>query len=294
MSSVAIVGTGRMGSAMARALARGGATLVVYNRSGERARALADELGARVAGTPAEASAATDIAITMLADGDAVRATWNGPDGLLAGAREGGVLVDMSTVPPDTLPAFEAAAHRRGAGVVDAPVSGSVGLAESGELTIMAGGAEEDLERARPALDLVAKQVTHVGRLGNGHALKLAVNAVIFALNNGVSEALVLAEAAGVDRARAYEVLASSAAGAPYLGYKRAAFVDPDMTPTAFSLELAAKDLRLIIQLADRLGVPMHQALANQGLIGEARDRLGPDRDFSAVAAHLRQLTTNG
>lgn len=292
MPSVAIVGTGRMGSAMARALARGGATLVVHNRSGERAQALADELGARVAVTPAEASAATDIAITMLADADAVRATWNGPDGLLAGARDGGVLVDMSTVPPDTLPTFEAAAHRRGAGVVDAPVSGSVGLAESGELTIMAGGDEEDLERARPALDLVAKQVTHVGRLGNGHALKLAVNAVIFALNNGVSEALVLAERAGVDRALAYEVLASSAAGAPYLGYKRAAFVDPDVTPTAFSLELAAKDLRLITRLADRLGVPMHQALVNKGLIGEASDRLGPDRDFSAVATHLRQLTT--
>lgn len=290
MTTVAVVGTGRMGSAMARAIARGGATLIVHNRSRERAEALAGELGARVASTPAEASSAADISITMLADGDAVRAVWGGLDGLVTGARVGSVLVDMSTVPPDTLEPFAAPARERGVGIVDAPVSGSTALAEAGQLTIMAGGAAEDLERAGPALDLVGKQVTHVGPLGSGAALKLAVNAVIFALNNGVSEALVLAERAGVDRALAYEVFATSAAGAPYLGYKRAAFVDPDSSPVAFSLDLAAKDLRLITDLADRLGVSMPQAHANQALIGDASTRLGADHDFSAVATHLRQL----
>jgi 3-hydroxyisobutyrate dehydrogenase-like beta-hydroxyacid dehydrogenase len=294
MTSVAVIGTGRMGSAMARALARGGASLTLHNRSPERAEALAGELGARVAGTPAEAASASDVAITMLADGDAVRAIWDGPEGLVAGAHEGGVLVDMSTVPPDTLAGFEAAVHERGSGILDAPVSGSTTLAESGQLTVMAGGTAEDLERARPALDLVARQVTHVGPLGSGAALKLAVNALIFAINNSVSEALVLAERAGVDRALAYEVFATSAAGAPYLGYKRAAFIDPDSSPVAFSLDLAAKDLRLITDLADRLGVPMPQARANQALIGEASARLGADHDFSAVATHLRQLASAG
>jgi 3-hydroxyisobutyrate dehydrogenase-like beta-hydroxyacid dehydrogenase len=294
MTSVAVIGTGRMGSAMARALARGGASLTLHNRSLERAEALAGELGARVAGTPAEAASASDVAITMLADGDAVRAIWDGPEGLVAGAHEGGVLVDMSTVPPDTLAGFEAAVHERGSGILDAPVSGSTTLAESGQLTVMAGGTAEDLERARPALDLVARQVTHVGPLGSGAALKLAVNALIFAINNSVSEALVLAERAGVDRALAYEVFATSAAGAPYLGYKRTAFIDPDSSPVAFSLDLAAKDLRLITDLADRLGVPMPQARANQALIGEASARLGADHDFSAVATHLRQLASAG
>ena len=288
---VAVVGTGRMGSAMARALARGEAEVVLNNRSLERARSLADEIGARVASTPAEAASEVEIAITMLADGDAVRQVWGGPDGLVAGARDGAVLIDMSTVVPDTLSEFEDAARKRGAGIVDAPVSGSVSLAESGQLTIMAGGSAEDVDRARPALDLAAKQVTHVGPLGSGSALKLAVNALIFALNSGLSEALVLAERAGIDRALAYEVFANSAAGAPFVGYKRDAFIDPEGTPAAFSLDLAAKDLRLITDLADRLGVPMAQAHVNQALVAEASAQLGGDRDFAAVASHLRELT---
>jgi 3-hydroxyisobutyrate dehydrogenase-like beta-hydroxyacid dehydrogenase len=294
MTSVAVIGTGRMGSAMARSLARGGAKLTLHNRSPEPARALAAELHARVADSAAEAAAASDVAITMLADGEAVRAMWDGPSGLVAGAHDDGVLVDMSTVPPDTLAPFEAAVREHGSGILDAPVSGSTILAESGQLTIMAGGTAEDLERARPALDLVARQVTHVGPLGSGAALKLAVNALIFAINNSLSEALVLAERAGVERAIAYEVFATSAAGAPYLGYKRAAFVDPGSTSVAFSLDLAAKDLRLITDLADRLGVPMPQARANQALIRDASARLGADHDFSAVATHLRQLASAG
>jgi 3-hydroxyisobutyrate dehydrogenase-like beta-hydroxyacid dehydrogenase len=294
MPTVAVVGTGRMGSAMARALARGGVDLVLHNRSAERAEALANEIGASLAGSPAEAAAAADVAITMLADGPAVEATWSGPDGLIAGAPDGSVLVDMSTVPPETLPALADAVRARGAGILDAPVSGSVSLAESGQLTIMAGGSAEDLERARPTLDLVAKQITHVGSLGSGHALKLAVNALIFALNNGVSEALVLAERAGIDRALAYDVFTAGAAGAPFIGYKREAFVAPDDAPVAFSLDLAAKDLRLITELAERLGVPMEQTRVNQRLIVEASARLGADRDASAVASHLRELTKEG
>ncbi|HEY6608165.1 MAG TPA: NAD(P)-dependent oxidoreductase [Candidatus Limnocylindria bacterium] len=288
MVAVAVVGTGRMGSAMARAIAGGGASLILHNRTPEAARALADELGASVARTAREAAAAADVAITMLADGDAVRDTWDGPDGLVAGAHPGGVLVNTSTVSPDTLDPFEADVRGRGSGIIDAPVSGSTHLAAAGQLTIMAGGTAEDVDRARPALDLVARQVTHVGSLGSGAALKLAVNALIFAINNSVSEALVLAERAGIDRAIAYDVFSSSAAGAPFVGYKRDSFVDPDSTPVAFSMDLAAKDQRLIMELADRLGVPMPQARVNQQIIEDASARLGGERDASAVAVHLR------
>ena len=291
---VAVVGTGRMGSAMARAFARGGAEVVLYNRTAARCAELADEIGARVAGSAADAAADTDVAITMLADGEAVRQMWHGAEGLVAGAHDSGVLVDMSTVPPDTLTGFEAAVRERGSGILDAPVSGSTKLAESGQLTIMAGGMAADLERARPALDLVAKQVTHIGPLGSGAALKLAVNALIFALNNSLSEALVLAEAAGIDRAVAYDVFASSAAGSPYVGYKREAFVTPDAIQVAFSMDLAAKDLRLILDLADRLGAPMAQTRVNQQMVREAAERLGDDRDASAVAVHLRMRAEEG
>ncbi len=291
MTRIAVVGTGRMGSAMARAMARGGVELVVHNRTKAPAQALADELGAQVAGTPREAAAQADIAITMLADGPAVLETWGGPDGLAAGAHAGGVLVDMSTVPPQTLPSLAAQVRQRGSGIVDAPVSGSTHLAQAGELTIMAGGSAEDIDLARPALDLVATSVTHVGPLGSGAALKLAVNALIFAINNSVSEALVMAERAGIERATAYEFFATSAAGAPFIGYKRGAFLEPDDTPVAFSLDLAAKDLRLILELADRLGVRMDQARTNDALLTEAAAALGGDRDLSAMAVHLRQAS---
>ena len=294
MVTVAVVGTGRMGSAMARALARGGATLVLHNRSLGAAEALAEELGATVAPTAREAAERADVAITMLADGHAVRAMWDGPDGLVAGAHDGGVLADSSTVPPDTIGAFEAAVRERGSGILDTPVSGSTMLAEQGQLTIMAGGRTDDLDRARPALDLVARQVTHVGALGAGAALKLAVNTLIFAINNSVSEALVLAERAGLDRATAYEVFASSAAGAPFVQYKRDAFVQPEDTPVAFSIDLALKDLDLIIGLGDRLGVPMDQARVNRKIIGASAGGIGGDRDMSAVAVHLRERIGEG
>jgi 3-hydroxyisobutyrate dehydrogenase-like beta-hydroxyacid dehydrogenase len=294
MPRVAIVGTGRMGSAMARALARHDDTeLLLFNRTHERAKALANELGARAISTVADAAEA-DVVLTMLADGPAVVEVWDGPDGLAAAARPGSVLVDMSTVPPDTLQPFAERVRSAGAGILDAPVSGSTQLAEAGALTIMAGGTAADLDRARPVFDRLAMQVFHLGDLGAGAAMKLAVNAVIFALNNAVAEALVLAERAGIDRALAYEVLAQSAAGAPFVGYKRDAFVEPDTAPVGFSLELAAKDLDLIATFADQLGVPVSQARANVELIAGAAQSVGPDRDFSAVATHLRNRSEEG
>ena len=296
MTTVAVVGLGRMGSAMARALAASGdgGDLVLHNRTPERAQQLAEELGARVGETPAAAVRESDVAISMLADGAAVASVWDGPDGLLDGAHSGAVLVDMSTVPPDTLLFYADRARAAGAGLLDAPVSGSVALAESGSLTIMAGGDADALEQARPVLDRLSQKVFHMGPLGSGHAMKLAVNGVIFALNNAVSEALVLAERAGIPREAAYEVIASGAAGAPFVGYKRDAFLAPDTAPVGFSLELAGKDLDLITAFADALGVPMPLAAVSREVIGEAAGAVGGERDFSAVAVHLRESARAG
>ncbi len=290
---VALIGTGRMGSAMARALTGAGIPLVVSNRSKERAAALATEVGARVADSPAEAAAAADICLTMLADDAAVEAVYRGPRGLLEGARPGTVLVDLSTVTPDTIRSLEEPARAAGLGLLDSPVSGSVATAESGQLTLMVGGEADDLERARPALAPLAKTIVHVGPLGSGAAMKLAVNTVIFGLNEAIAEGLVLAEAAGIDRALAYDVIAASAAGAPFVGYKRAAFVEPERTPVAFGLDLAEKDLRLIGALADSLGVPMPQARTNLDVVRAAQDDIDRGADFSAVATHLRIRRTH-
>jgi 3-hydroxyisobutyrate dehydrogenase/2-hydroxy-3-oxopropionate reductase len=291
MTVVAICGMGRMGSAMARALAASGGDveLLLHNRTPERAHQVAADLGAGVVATPAEAAARADVAITMLADQAAVASVWEGDDGLLAGARAGSVLVDMSTVPPDTLPAYADRARAAGADLLDAPVSGSVALAESGKLTIMIGGTASAFEQTRPIFDRLAQRVFHMGDLGSGHAIKLAVNGVIFALNNALSEALVMAERAGIAREDAYEVLAASAAGAPFVGYKREAFLHPDTAPVGFSLDLAAKDLQLITAFADALGVPVPLAAASRQVIGQAAGAVGGDLDFSAVAVHLRE-----
>ena len=195
----------------------------------------------------------------------------------------------MSTVLPDTIRAIAPAVRARGAGVLDAPVSGSVGGMLTGELTIMAGGDAADLERARPVLDRLARRVFHMGELGSGAAMKLAVNTLIYGLNGAIAEGLVLAERNGIDRALAYDVLAASAAGAPFVVYKRSAFVDPDGTPVAFSLGLAEKDLRLIGELAEASGTAMPQAEINLQAIRAAERSIGEDADFARLASHLRE-----
>ncbi len=289
MTTVAVVGTGRMGSGMARALARAGVSVVLCNRTPERARALADELGARVAASPAAAAAEADVVLTMLTDDAAVRAVFAGPDGLVEGARPDSVLVDLSTVLPGTIRSVADAVAATGAGLLDAPVSGSTAFAESGQLTLMVGGEAAALERARPGLDPIARKIFHLGPLGSGAAMKLAVNTVVFGLNGALSEALVLAETAGIDRAIAYDVLAASNVGAPYLGYKRTAYLDPEGTPVAFGLDLAEKDLRLISALAASLGVAMPQTAANLALVREASGEGRGGLDFSTVATELRR-----
>ena len=291
MTTVGVLGTGRMGGSMARALATAGFRLVLYNRHPDRAGELAIELGAAVALTPAELADTADVCISSLADARAVAELYEGPDGLIAGLRRGSIVAEMSTVLPETILALEPAICARGAVALDAPVSGSVSLARSGQLTIMVGGAPADLERARPVLSALASNVFHIGPLGSGAAMKLAVNAVVFGLNQALSEALVLAEQAGIDRSVAYDVLAASAVGAPYVAYKRAAFLYPESMPPAFSLELAEKDLRLIGDLARAVGLDVLQTRSNLEYLRDAEASQGPEADISAIATHIRRAT---
>ena len=159
---------------------------------------------------------------------------------------------------------------------------------EKGELTIMVGGSSSALDRARPVLDVLATNIFHVGSLGAGATMKLAVNSLIHAIDVGLSEALVLAEKAGVDRSAAYDVFAAGAAAAPFVLYKRAAFEHPDETPPAFSLDLMAKDLDLILELAGEVDARMDQAAQNRETVGLALAAGFGGRDMSAVAAYLR------
>lgn len=286
---VAILGTGRMGAAMAGTLSGAGFDLVLYNRTRSRAETVAAEVGADVADTPRDAVAGADVVISMLADRAAVEDVYRGADGAIAGLAEGAVACEMSTVEPEVSPALATDVRARGADIVDAPVSGSVPAVENASLTIMAGGEAGSVERARTVLDALAQTVFHVGPLGAGAAMKLAVNAVVHALNEAISEALVLAETAGIARETAYEVLASSAAAAPYVHYKRDAFEHPDEAAVAFRLALAQKDLELITAFADRVGAPMDQARTNLDVATAAARELG-EQDLSALAIHLRRV----
>lgn len=288
MTRVAVLGTGRMGSAMARALARAGHDLVLYNRTRDRAAALAGELGATVADEPRDAVAAAEVALTMLADGPAVEETYRQPAGVLAGVHAGLVLLEMSTVEPQLSRALEPDVREAGGALLDSPVAGSVMLAESGRLTAIVGGETAALARARPVLDALAERVFHMGPVGSGAAMKLAINTVIFALNGALAEALVLAERAGVDREAAYDVLQASNVGAPLVAYKRAGFLEPQTAPTTFAFDLAEKDLLLITGLAAELGIRMPQAQTNLELIRAAAATEGGERDFALVAEHLR------
>lgn len=290
MTTVAVLGTGRMGSALARALTSGGHEVVLWNRTEASARTLGDELGVPVASDPRAAVGDVAVALTMLADRVAVEETYRRPGGVLDGVHDGLVLLEMSTVEPELARQLAPLVRQRRGDLLDAPVSGSVALAEQGKLTVMVGGEPATLGRARPVLDALAARVFHLGAVGSGAAMKLAVNTVIFGLDVALSEALVLAERAGVDRAAAWDVLEASAAGAPFVAYKRAAFLEPDRTPTAFALDLAAKDLRLITTLAAVTGLPVDQARTNLGLVRAAAGSLGGERDLALVAQHLRSI----
>jgi 3-hydroxyisobutyrate dehydrogenase-like beta-hydroxyacid dehydrogenase len=287
-AGVAVIGAGRMGSAMVRRLRGAGTDVVVFNRTAERARALAAETGAVAVDTAREAAGAAPVVLVSLADDKALEMAYGGPYGIIAGISAGAVVADTSTVDPQTVLRLGPQIAACGATLLDTPVSGSIQSVASGEIMVMAGGDATALDQARPVLETFARRIIHVGPSGAGATMKLAVNGIIHAINGAVSEALVLAESAGVSRSSAYEVFAASAAAAPFVVYKRSAFEDPDEAGVAFSLDLVGKDLDLILALAQRTGAPMPQAEVNRRVVGEAIEAGYGEADLSAVARLLR------
>lgn len=277
---------------MATTLSHAGFGVTLWNRDLDKAETLAMTIGAGVGRSAAEVAGMVDVVLTSLADDAAVESVYMGDDGVVAGIRAGVVALDTSTIDPMTVHSIGAAVDLKGAGFLDCPVSGSVSTVEAGALTIMAGGEPGLIDRVRPVLDALAARVINVGPRGAGAATKLAVNALVHGINIALSESLVLAERAGVDRSVAYEVFASGAGGAPFVQYKRTAFESPETADVAFSLDLVAKDLELITGLGERVGAPMHQAAAGLDVVkGAIGSGFGP-RDLSAVAEYLREAAS--
>jgi 3-hydroxyisobutyrate dehydrogenase/2-hydroxy-3-oxopropionate reductase len=211
-----------------------------------------------------------------------------GQRGVLAGLRPGCLVIDMGTVGRRAILELGIEVAARGGQLVDAPVSGVPRVAAEGRLTIMVGGDAASVERARPILSLMSERIIEVGPLGAGAAMKVAINTAIHGLNQALSEALVLAERAGIERSVAYEVFASGAISGPFVLNRRTVFERPAEGPQPFSMRLAAKDVRLALELAGDVGVPLEQAALNLALLDRAIDAGLGDLDESAVAVHLR------
>lgn len=285
--NVGFAGIGRMGLPMARNVLTAGFPLAVWNRTASRCAELAAE-GARVAATPRELAEGANVVVTMVVDAAAAAAVLLGDDGVFAGLVPGAVAVEMSTIGPVAARALAAEADGRGIGFLDAPVSGSVSSAEEAALITMVGGEPEAFERARPVLAAMTKAQLHLGPSGAGAAMKLAVNSVIAVTAESIAEALVFAELSGIERAAAYEVLASGAVASPFVLYKRNAFLHPDSEPVAFTTTLMRKDVRLALEVARDLGVRLSAAEAACEVLERACAAGYGDADFSRVADVIR------
>ncbi|HEY5333856.1 MAG TPA: NAD(P)-dependent oxidoreductase [Solirubrobacterales bacterium] len=286
---VAFIGIGKMGLPMAGHLILAGHDVTVFNRTLERCDPLRDD-GATVATSAAEAVRDAEVLVTMLADPAAVAALLDGEGGILAGAEAGLVWLEMSTIGPVAAREFAARAADAGIVMLDSPVSGGVVMAETADLVGLVGGRKEALEQALPVLEAMTKGHFHLGGSGAGAAMKLAVNMIVGAATVAVSEALVLAEAAGIERADAYDVIGAGAFASPFVKYKREAFLDPDGTPAMFALDLMRKDLGLALEQGEAVGLPLIGASASAEAMTIAAGLEGGDEDLVRVADALRRI----
>ncbi|HXX60192.1 MAG TPA: NAD(P)-dependent oxidoreductase [Candidatus Sulfotelmatobacter sp.] len=286
MECVGIAGLGTMGAAMAANLLRAGFPLTVWNRTAERAEPLR-AAGAAVAATPRDLAAATDIVVTCLSDTPDVEAVLFGPDGILAGGRQGSLVIDCSTISPSATRGFAARLAERGIGFVDAPVSGGSEGAQKGTLTIMVGGETAAVERAQPVLAAIGTTITHMGPVGSGQATKAVNQVIISGTYLGVAEGLVLAMQAGLDVRKVVSALSGGAAQSWVLANRSGRMLENDY-PLGFKVSLHRKDLGIALELAREVGA----ALPVTGLTAEIENGLvrrgHGDDDISAVARAIR------
>lgn len=284
---VGFIGLGIMGSRMAANVARAGYELTVWNRTRATADAwAADHAGTRVATGPAELAAESDIVITMVVDGDQVEAVLLGDGGVVEGARPGTLCIDMSTISPAVTRTIGEALAAREVQMIDAPVTGSSPKAEDATLTIMVGGSGANFERARPLLSTMGELVVHVGELGQGEMLKVINNAVAAANTTAVAEALLVADATGVDLDAFVQVLSAGSGGSAMLDLKAGPLRNHDYT-TLFKLDHMLKDVRLCIEQAQAAGVPFESAARTREVLTAAAGRGLGDQDFSALIEAL-------
>lgn len=280
MSTVGFIGLGAMGSRLAGRLLEAGHPVYGTNRTKAKAEALIEQ-GLRWCETPRQVAEAADVNISMVADNAALKDVANGPDGFLAGLSRGKVHIDMSTVSPDLSRELAELARERGAELLDAPVSGSVPAAEDGSLAIMAAGDEAVFHRVEPLLRELGRTVTYVGANGQALLLKLAVNISLGAQILALSEGVLLAERAGIDRKLAIDVIAGSAVGSAAVRSRGPLILDlPDQA--WFDVRLMQKDIWLALDAGIFLDTPLPSARAVDAVLTQARELGYEHRDIAA------------
>ena len=284
-----LIGLGNMGTAVGERLRDAGYDLVVYNRSREKAEALAAG-GATVADSAADLAASVDVVLTSLSDDDALEAV---AALVAAAARPGTVLVDMSTVSPGASSRVASLAERVSLLYLRAPVSGNPAVVRAGSLTFIVSGPRGALDRVEPVLRAVGPKIHYVGEGEQARIVKLAINLVIGGLAQLMAEALVLGEASGVSRAAVLETMGDSAAGAPFVKYKTEPLLRDDYSAT-FTTSLMEKDLDLVLEAAGATGVRLPLAEEIKRLVGSAIRAGYGDDDFIALFAHLRSASDQG
>jgi 3-hydroxyisobutyrate dehydrogenase len=257
--NVGIAGTGRMGAAIATRLLGQGHAVTVWNRTPAKSAPLV-AAGAKAAESPAALASASEAIITILTDAAAIEATYSGPSGLLAGDVKGKLFIEMSTVRPEIERALAERARAKGAALVECPVGGTTGPAKEGKLFGFAGATEADFARAKPLLEQMCRRIEHVGPVGAGASMKLAINLPLLVYWQALGEALSLARPLGLEPARVMDILADTS-GAPNMLKNRAASIATQLaggnvTPTV-EIDNVRKDLRTMIDEARALGVAL-------------------------------------
>lgn len=278
---IGFIGLGIMGGGMVRNLLKAGFDVRVWNRTTARMAELAAD-GATPTSGPAELAAQSEIIISCVSDTPDVEAVLLGAGGVIEGIRPGTLVIDMSTISPQATLAIAERLAARGAHMLDAPMSGGSEGAARGTLSIMVGGAATDLAQAMPVLQAMGTTITHVGALGAGQTVKLANQILVVGNMLAVAEALLFAQAGGVDLQKALAAVVGGAAGSWMLSNRGPQVLARDWRP-GFTIKLQQKDLRLVLAAADELGVPvpgtslifqLYRTLEAQGLSGEGNHAL--------------------
>src|SRR5579863_148981 len=283
---LALLGLGNMGAGMANRLLSAQFPLTVFNRHPERAGSLMSA-GASVAGSPGEAASKADIIISMVADDVASRSVWLGKEGAMSGASSGAVLIECSTLTVSWVRELASAAEKQGCEFLDAPVTGSKSHAANGELLFLVGGPATAVEKVRPVLSVLGRDVVHLGPTGSGAYLKLINNFLCGVQAASFAEALSMMRAGGLDVEKAQAVLTNGAPGSPLVKAISARVASNDPTVN-FSLRLMAKDLQYALEVAERNGISLQTAAPALEMFQRAIANGFAEKDFSAIINSLQ------